>query len=120
MTRSLVVKLTFGADGAERANQALMVAATAVAAGAPVSLWLTGEAVWFATTDRCPDLGLEHAVAASELVAGTLAGGSVSVCSQCAARRGLTEGDLVEGARIAGVTSFTELVLQDDVQALVY
>ena len=120
MARTLVVKLTSGAEAAERANQALMVAATGVASGADVALWLTGEAVWFATPDRSPDLGLEHAVAAAELVGTVLAGGSVTVCSQCAARRDLTEADLLPDAVIAGAASFTELVLRPDVQALVY
>jgi predicted peroxiredoxin len=118
--RSLAVKLTCGAEAPERANQALTVAASAVAAGADVSLWLTGEAVWFGVRDRCPDLGLEHAAAAASLVEAVRAAGTVTVCSQCAARRSLTEADLVEGARIAGAVAFAELVLRDDVQALVY
>ena len=46
--RSLVVKITCGAEAAERANQAWTVAAMALAAGAEVTVWLTGEAVWFA------------------------------------------------------------------------
>jgi predicted peroxiredoxin len=120
VARSLAVKLTCGAEAPERANQALTVAASAVAADADVSLWLTGEAVWFGVRDRCPDLGLEHASAASALVEAVRAGGEVTVCSQCAARRSLSEGDLVEGARIAGAVAFTELVLRDGVQALVY
>lgn len=114
------MKLTCGAEAAERANQALTVAASAVAAGAEVSLWLTGEAVWFGVRDRCPDLALDHAQAAAALVEAVRVGGSVSVCSQCAARRSLTEADLVDGARIAGAVAFTELVLRDGVQALVY
>ena len=85
-----------------------------------MSLWLTGEAVWFAVRDRQPDLGLEHAVPASDLVESVLAAGDVTVCSQCAARRSLAEDDLVAGARIAGAAVFAELVLQDGVQALVY
>ena len=44
MARSLVVKVTAGADAPERCAQAFTVAATAVAAGAEVSLWLTGDA----------------------------------------------------------------------------
>ena len=44
--RPLVVKVTCGADDPERANQGLTVAATALSAGASVSLWLTGEAAW--------------------------------------------------------------------------
>ena len=115
--RALAVKLTCGAEAPERANQALTVAASGVAAGADVSLWLTGEAVWFGVRDRCPDLGLEHATPAIDLVSSV---SSISVCSQCAARRSLAEADLIDGARIAGAVAFTELVLRDDVQALVY
>ncbi|WP_323793887.1 DsrE family protein [Nocardioides sp.] len=120
MTRTLAVKLTCGAEAAERANQALTVAASAVALGAPVSLWLTGEAVWFGVTGRIPDLGLDGAVDAVELIATIREVGSISVCSQCAARRGVGDSDLIEGARIAGAAAFAELVLQDDVRALVY
>ncbi|CAN5374489.1 DsrE family protein [soil metagenome] len=120
MTRSLAVKLTCGAEAAERANQALTVAASGVALGASVSLWLTGEAVWFAVRDRAPDLGLAHAMPIGDLLATIRSAGQVTVCSQCAARRGLHEDDLIDGVRIAGAAAFTELVLQPDVQALVY
>ena len=48
VSRSLVVKVTAGKDDQERCNQAFTVAATAVASGLQVSLWLTGEAAWFA------------------------------------------------------------------------
>ena len=46
MSRPLVVKVTCGSDDPERCNQGFTVAATAVTAGAEVSLWLTGEAAW--------------------------------------------------------------------------
>jgi predicted peroxiredoxin len=120
MARSLVVKATCGADEPERLSQALTVAATAVSAGVAVSLWLTGEAVWLAVPGRVPDLGLEHAVPLADLVAAVLAGGTVTVCTQCAARRELTVGDLVDGARIAGAATFVEECLADEARALVY
>lgn len=120
MARRLVVKVTCGADDAERLSQALTVAATAVASGVDVSLWLTGEATWLAVPGRVPDLGLAHAVPLADLVAAVLAGGRTTVCTQCAARRGITPGDLADGARIAGAASFLEEALADDVQALVY
>ena len=44
--RSLVIKCTAGADDPERCNQAFTVAASGVAVGAQVSLWLTGDAAW--------------------------------------------------------------------------
>ena len=120
MPRPLVVKVTCGSEAAERCNQGFTVAASAVAAGADVSLWLTGDAAWFAVPGRAEEFALDLATPLSELRDAVLAGGRVTVCSQCAARRGLVEADLVEGARVAGAASFAEEVLQPDVQALVY
>ena len=117
--RQLAVKLTCGRELAEKANQALTVAAAALATGVEVSVWLTGEGVWFAVADRLPDLALPHATPAADLVA-TLGGERITVCSQCATRRDLTEADLIPGARIAGAAAFAELVVTPDVQALVY
>ncbi len=119
MTRRLVVKVTCGADDPERANQGLTVAATALSAGAEVSLWLTGEGAWLAVAGR-ESFSLPHAAAVPDLVAAVAAGGRLTVCTQCAARRELTEGDLVPGARIAGAAAFVEEALATDVQALVY
>ena len=119
MARSLVVKLTAGQEAAERANQAFTVAATAVTAGVPVSLWLTGEATWFGTPSGA-DLALPNATSLDELRAAVLAGGTLTVCTQCAARRSLTKADLVPGTRLAGAATFLEQALADDAQALVY
>jgi predicted peroxiredoxin len=120
MTRSLVVKVTCGAEAAERANQAWTVAAMGIAAGAEVSVWLTGEAVWFAVPGRQPDLALPHATPVAELVELIHTAGSIRVCSQCAARRELTEADLLPAARIQGAAGFVEAALADGTQALVY
>ena len=115
-----MVKITCGAEAPERANQAWTVAATALAAGADVRVWLTGEAVWFAVRDAQPDLGLEHATPVAALVAPLTALGAVVVCTQCAARRDLTQADLLEGCTVAGAATFVERILAPDVQALVY
>lgn len=118
--RPLIVKITCGAEAAERANQAWTVAAMGVAAGADVTVWLTGEAVWFAVPDRQPDLGLPHATAVSELIETVRAGARIVVCTQCAARRDLTEADLFPGVAIGGAAGFVEAALGERVQALVY
>jgi predicted peroxiredoxin len=118
--RSLVVKITCGAEAAERANQGWTVAAMGIAAGAPVTVWLTGEAVWFAVPDRQPDLALPHATPVAELVETVRSAGRIRVCSQCAARRDLTVDDLVAGAVVAGAAQFVEAALSEGTQALVY
>lgn len=118
--RRLVVKLTAGAEAPERFSQGVTVAATALAAGADVSLWLTGEATWLAVPGRAETFTLPHAAPLADLRDALLAEASVTVCTQCAARRDLTEDDLLPGARIAGAASFVEEVLAPGVQALVY
>ncbi len=118
--RSLVIKCTAGSEDPERCNQAFTVASAAVAAGARVSLWLTGEATWFAVPGRAEEFVLPEAAPLADARDLVAAQGELIVCTQCAARRGITAEDLVPGARIAGAASFVESVLGDDVQALVY
>ena len=71
MSRSLVVKVTCGAEDAERCNQAFTVAAAAAASGADVSLWLTGDAAWFGVPGRAEEFDLD--------LAAPLAGGHLPV-----------------------------------------
>ena len=118
--RSLVVKTTSGADRPEACNQAFTVAAAGVAAGARVSLWLTGEAAWLALPGRTSDIALEHAAPLGDLLDVVLAEGRVTLCTQCAARRGITADDVVPGVRIAGAAVFVEESLEPGAQALVY
>jgi len=119
-SRSLVVKVTAGNDDQERCNQAFTVAATAVASGLQVSLWLTGEAAWFALPDRADDVTLPHAAPLTQLLSKVLDEGTVTVCSQCASRRNITADDTIKGVRIAGASTFLAEIMADATQALVY
>ena len=83
-------------------------------------MWLTGEAAWFSLPGRADEFLLPKATPLQALLAAILAGGTVTVCSQCAARREIGEDDVIEGIRIAGAAVFAEEVLRPDVQALVY
>jgi predicted peroxiredoxin len=118
--RTLVIKCTAGAEDPERCNQAFTVASAAIASGARVTLWLTGEAAWFGVPGRAEEFELPLAAPLAEARDLVLKGGELIVCSQCAARRAITEDDLVPGARIAGAAAFAESVLAEGVQALVY
>jgi predicted peroxiredoxin len=120
MTRKLVVKVTAGADAPERCAQAFTVAATAVAAGVETSLWLTGESSWFALPGRAAAFELPHSAPLPDLLDAVLAAGSVTLCTQCAKRRDITESDVIEGIRIAGAAAFVEECTAEGVQALVY
>ncbi len=118
--RPLIVKCTAGAEDTERCNQAFTVAATALASGAAVSLWLTGEAAWLALPGRAEMVVLAHSAPLADLRDALLAADAVTVCTQCAARRGIEQAHLLPGARIAGSASFVDEVLRDAAQALVY
>lgn len=119
-TRALIVKCTAGADEPERCAQAFTVAATAAAAGVRVSLWLTGDAAWFGVPGRAEQFTLPHSAPLAELRDTVLALGTLTVCTQCAERRGISPADLVPAARIAGSASFVDEIMQPSVQALVY
>ncbi len=99
---TLVVKLTSGAEAPERLSQAFTVAATALASGVEVSLWLTGEAAWLAVPGRAEEFTLAHAAGLADLRDAVLAGGRLTVCSQCAARRDLDRGRPRPGRRRSG------------------
>ena len=98
VARNLVIKVTAGEDEAERCNQAFTVASTAIASGVDVSLWLTGEASWFALPGRAEGFSLPHAAPLADLLASVLALGTVTICSQCAARRDITPQDVTPPA----------------------
>ena len=115
------MKCTAGVDEPERCAQAFTVAATALAAGAQVSLWLTGEASWLAVPGRAEAFELPQSAPLADLRDAVLAGGTLTVCTQCAARREHHAEAIWCAARAspARPPSSTE-VLEPDAQALVY
>jgi predicted peroxiredoxin len=119
-SRPLVIKLTSGIETPEKVSQAFTVAAMALASGARVSVWLTGESAWLAVPGQAENFSLPYAAVLSDLRDAVIADGELTVCSQCAARRDLTEADLLPGAKIRGAAAFVEEVLAERAQALVY
>ncbi|MEZ0094594.1 DsrE family protein [Streptacidiphilus sp. EB129] len=120
MSKKLVIKVTAGADAPERCSQAFTVATVALASGVEVSLWLTGESSWFALPGKAATFELPHSAPLDELMDALLAGGTVTLCTQCAVRRGITKEDVLDGVRIAGAQVFVSEIMADGVQALVY
>ena len=120
VSRTLVLKVTAGAEAPERCAQAFTVAAVAAASGVEVSLWLTGEAAWFAVAGRAEEFVLALSAPLADLLAAVLATGTVTLCSQCAARREIGEADVLPGIRLAGAAVFVTEILAEHAQALVY
>jgi predicted peroxiredoxin len=120
MRNKLVVKVLTGSNDPERTAQAFTVAATAAASGIDVSLWLTSEASFYALPGKCEEFELPHSAALSELRDQILAAGSITLCKQCAQRRGISEKDLIAGIIIKGSASFVAEIMEDGVQVVVY
>ena len=118
--RTLVVKCATGAEAPERCAQAFTVAATAASTGIATSLWLTGEASWFGLPGKAEEFVLPHSAPLAELRDTVLALGTLTVCTQCAQRRGIEPAQLLPGARISGSASFVDEILRPFAQALVY
>ena len=66
------------------------------------------DATLLATPLYAERLALPHATSFAELRDVLLDLQAVTVCTQCAVRRGLTDSDLLPGAHIAGAASFVE------------
>ena len=120
MPSRLVVKVTAGQEAPERCAQAFTVSALAAVSGVPVSLWLTGEASWYAVPGRAEAFELPHSAPLAEMRDTVLANGTLTLCTQCAARRGLTETDVLPGVRLAGAAVFVAETMEEGTQALVY
>jgi predicted peroxiredoxin len=63
---------------------------------------------------------LPHSAPLADLRDAVLAAGRLTVCTQCAARRGIEPDAVLPGVRIAGSASFVDEALRAGVQALVY
>lgn len=122
MARSthLVIKLATGVNDAERVAQAFSVASTALAAGIDVSFWLAGDASWLALPGKAEEFSLPYAAPLHELLTVLITNATVTLCTQCAVRRNINDGDQISGIRIAGSATFVEEITNDATQALVY
>lgn len=120
MRKRLVIKLIAGKEDPERLAGALSVATAAIASGVEVSLWLTSESSWFALPGKIEEIELPHSPDLGELLRLVIKSGSVTLCTQCATRRGIEERDVIEGISIKGSATFVEEITSEGVQALVY
>jgi predicted peroxiredoxin len=120
MPRSLVVKITHADDDPERAHIACNVAAVSLAAGLDVHVFLAIEGVRLALPDGLDAIEVADAPPIGDLLDAVYAGGTLTVCTPCATRRGLGPDDFRAGTQMAGSARFVELATLDGAQALVY
>jgi len=120
MSSRLVIKVTAGTDAPERCAAAFSLASTAVMSGVDVSLWLSGESAWFAVPGHAAEFALAESPPLPDLLEVAMSGGAVYLCSQCAARRGISQEATLPGITIAGMASYLEQIMAEGTQAVVY
>lgn len=108
----VMIHNTRGKEEVERASLAFVVGNTALTAGQDATVLLTIEGVCLATQGYCDGLQAHGFEPLADLVERFVSGGGqVWVCGACAKPRGITEGDLVDGARIVGAATAVEALV---------
>jgi predicted peroxiredoxin len=107
----VVINLTTGHEDADRVTVAFLVGTAALAAGRPVAMFLTKEAVRIGLPGYAEAVESAGAPPVSRLFEQFAAdGGELLVCPICFNARGLEGEPLVRNARIAGATPLFEWI----------
>lgn len=106
---SLLVNATHAKDDPERATLAFIVGNVSASADQETVMLLTIEGVWLATKAYADDIHKEGFQPLKEIIASFVAnGGEIWVCGACAKPRGITQADLIEGAKIVTAANAVE------------
>jgi predicted peroxiredoxin len=102
---------THGRDDPERAIVPFLAANLAAASGQEAVVLLTIEGAWLCQLGYAETVELERFPKLAELLSAFVeAGGEVWGCSACTTPRGITEDDLIPGARIVGAAAIVAAV----------
>jgi len=96
-----IVSCSHGGEDPERATLSFIFGNVAASADQATAVLLTIEGVWLATKGYAEDIHKEGFQPLKEVMQSFVAnGGQMWVCGTCAKPRGITDADLIEGARI--------------------
>ena len=105
----IMINCTYGKDNPERATLAFVVGNVAASADQEAVVLLTIEGVWNATKGHADNVQKEGFQPLHEVMQSFVKnGGQIWVCGACAKPRGITDADLVEGARIVTAANAVE------------
>jgi predicted peroxiredoxin len=105
----LLINCTHGREDAERATLSFVVGNVAASADQEVVVLLTIEGVWNATRGYTDDICKEGFQPLRDVMQSLLAnGGQIWACGACTKPRGITDADLIEGAKIVTAASAVE------------
>jgi predicted peroxiredoxin len=111
MSDKFCVSLTCAKEDTDKSTVAFVIANAALGSEKETTVFLSTEAVLWSQKGYADDVHEDGFLPLKELMdnfSGT--GGSILVCAPCFRKRGLDEGNLVEGARIVGGAVLVELL----------
>jgi predicted peroxiredoxin len=101
MAPTILVNCTHGREDAERATLSFVMGNVSATADQPTVVLLTCEGVWLATKGYVDDIEQAGLPPLRDLLGSFVsANGQIWACGSCTGPRGITEVDLVPGARI--------------------
>ncbi len=105
----LLINCTHGEDDPERATLSFVVGNVAASADQETIVLLTIEGVWLATNGCAGRIHKEGFQPLSDVMRSFVEnGGQIWACGACAKPRGITEGDLIPGAKIVTAANVVE------------
>lgn len=109
MSQPLLFHCTHGKEDAERAILPFIVANVAVTADRQATMFLTVDGVWLATKGYAEQVKKEGYSPLREIMDSFIAnGGKIWACGACTKPRGITDDDLIEGAKIVTAANLVE------------
>lgn len=113
MSDRLIFNCTFGKADPERATLPFVAANIAATAGQQAAVLCTIDAVWLGTGGGAAGVEAPGLPKLCELLTDFVGnGGEVWLCGACTKPRGITDEQLVTGARIVGAAKVVEEVVQ--------
>jgi predicted peroxiredoxin len=112
MGRQVLVNCSHGKEDPERATLPFVVGNVAATADQETVVLLTIEGVWLATKGYADEIHKAGFQPLKELIASYVAnGGQIWTCGACAKPRGITDADLIEGAKIVTAANVVEYMV---------
>lgn len=109
----LLINSSHGKEDPERATLPFILGKNAALAGEEVTILLTVDAVWLATEGGADGVQREGLPPLADIITEFVeSGGQVWACQSCTKPRGVTEEQLVKGARIGSAMEVVEQLAQ--------
>ncbi len=120
MSKPLLIHCTHGKEDAERAILPFIVGNVAVTADQQATIFLTIEGVRLATKGYPEQVNKEGFPSLKEIMNSFIAnGGKIRACGACTKPRGITEGDLIEGAKIVTAANLVEELVNGSISCTI-